>query len=322
MNSGHETIVDVAVGVIMRADGQVLLAKRPQGKPKAGYWEFPGGKFEAGEKPVDALARELHEELGIALETAYPWITREHSYPHMHVRLHLYRVLRWHGEPQGREGQDISWQDVHDVNVTPLLPANHSILQALSLPPVYAISHASKYGTDEFVKRMHVALENGVRLIQLRERNLDPGQLTELAQLVVPLAHEYHAKILINGDMRAAINSNADGIHLQADQVKQLSARPDIAIVGASCHNRDELLQAANLGADLAVLSPVLPTPSHPGEPTLGWEHFAGLCHDLPMPVYALGGMRLDMIDTAMANGAHGVSLLSAIWKTPKDDNA
>src|SRR5210317_972398 len=97
--SDSNTIVDVAVGVVTHGDGRVLLAERPQGKPSAGYWEFPGGKFESNENPREALARELHEELGVELDAAYPWITRIHRYPHMTVRLHIYRVLRWHGEP-------------------------------------------------------------------------------------------------------------------------------------------------------------------------------------------------------------------------------
>lgn len=320
MNPINDPIVDVAVGVITRADGQVLLAERQAGKPKAGFWEFPGGKIEAGEAPAQALARELHEELGIEVDTIAPWITREFEYAHMHVRLHMYRVLHWHGEPHGRESQHISWEDMHAVNVEPLLPANHAILRALCLPPIYAITHASKYGADAFMERLQTALENGVRLIQLRERDLKPKDLTQLAQRVVSLAHKYNARVLVNGDVTIANNTGADGVHLQASQLMASSRRPATDLFGASCHNREELLKAAELDADFVVLSPVLPTPSHPGEPTLGWEHFAELCRGLPMPVYALGGMRVDMIETAMTHGAHGVSLLSAIWKTATTD--
>jgi len=318
MNPNNNPITDVAVGVITRADGKVLLAERPTGKPKAGYWEFPGGKIESGENPAQALTRELHEELGIEVDAVCPWITREHKYSHMHVRLHMHRVLHWHGEPHGREGQRISWENIDAVNVEPLLPANHAILRALSLPPVYAISHASKYGADEFIGRLQIALENGVHLIQVRERDLAPEELTRLAQRIVSLAHTHGARVLVNGDVTVANNAGADGVHLQAGQLMESRTRPATDLFSASCHNREELLQAAKLNADFVVLSPVLPTPSHPGEPTLGWEQFAELCRDLPMPVYALGGMRLDMQETAMSHGAHGVSLLSAIWKLPE----
>lgn len=315
MSKQNNSVIDVAVGVVMHTDGRVLLAKRPPGKPSAGYWEFPGGKFEIGESPGEALARELHEELGVELDAAYPWITREHSYPHMKVRLHLYRVLNWHGEPHGREGQQVSWQDPGAISVEPLLPANHAIVQALNLPQVYAITQASKYGISEFMARLRLALDKGVRLIQVRERDWAPEQLTQFARQVVALAQQYDAQVLVNGDESIALHVGADGVHLQAGQLKQYRARPKTGLVGASCHNREELLRAAKLGVDFVVLSPVLPTPSHPGATTLGWQRFAELCLDLPMPVFALGGMRLDMIETSMTHSAHGVALLSGIWQ-------
>ena len=312
--SDHKTIVDVAVGVVTRADGRVLLAERPQGKPSAGYWEFPGGKFEQGESPREALARELHEELGVELDAAWPWITRIHSYPHMTVRLHIYRVLRWHGEPHGREGQRLAWEDPHAHSVEPLLPANYSIMEALALPQVYAITHASKYGIPDFLQRLQQALENGVRLIQVRERDMSDTELTGFAGEVVALAHRFCAQVLVNGDESIARDTDADGIHLQSEQLMHRDTPPDTKIWGASCHNREELRRAAELGATFVVLSPVLPTTSHPGATTLGWDQFAELCIDLPMPVFALGGMKLDMLETAMAHSAHGVSLLSGIW--------
>lgn len=306
--------IDVAVGVIMRSDGQVLLAERPAGKPWAGYWEFPGGKFEPGESPVEALARELHEELGVELDTAHPWITRSHTYPERSVRLHLYRVLGWHGEPHGREHQQLAWQDPHAVRVAPLLPANLGILEALNLPRVYAITQASEYGVPGFMTRLGDALENGLRLLQVRERAMSAPQLRQFTRQVVTLARRYGAQVLVNADAAAARDAGADGVHLQAAQLMQCNSRPDTRLLAASCHNREELQRAAELGVDFAVLSPVLPTQSHPGAPTLGWDRFEELCLDLPMPVFALGGMRLDMQTTAMRHGAHGISLLSGIW--------
>ena len=85
-------------------------AQRPAGKVYAGWWEFPGGKMEAGEPAERALARELHEELGIEVRRAYPWITRVHFYEHATVMLHFFRVVEWTGEPRAREGQALVWQ--------------------------------------------------------------------------------------------------------------------------------------------------------------------------------------------------------------------
>jgi len=313
MHGEYTAVIDVAAGIVTRTDGRVLMAERPAGKPCAGYWEFPGGKFEPGESPREALARELHEELGVELDAAYPWITREYSYPHTKVRLHLYRVLSWHGKPHGREGQQVSWQDPRSLGVAPLLPANHDIVRALNLPQIYAITHACKYGIDEFMQRLRKALDTGVRLVQVRER-MATEQLTQFTRQVVALARQYGAQALVNGDESIARLAGADGLHLQSGQLMQCRVRPGIRLVGASCHNREELLHAAELGLDFVVLSPVLPTRSHPGAPTLGWQQFAALCFDLPMPVFALGGMRLDMIETAMTHSAHGVALLSGIW--------
>jgi 8-oxo-dGTP diphosphatase len=307
-------VLHVAVGVIRDTAGRVLLTERPPGRPMAGYWEFPGGKIEPDEDPQAALARELHEELGIDIGHALPWITREYRYPHATARLHLFRVLQWQGEPHGREGQTLSWQDPHAVRIEPLLPANHAILAAVRLPPLYAITHAAKYGTAGFMQRLQRALQDGLRLIQVRERDMPPEALAAFAADVVQLARRYDARVLVNGDAELARKSGADGVHLQAAQLMQSTQPPAVSLWAASCHNREELLQAATLGADFAVLSPVLPTASHPGAPVLGWEHFAALCRDLPMPVFSLGGMRRELQETAMQHNAHGIALLSGIW--------
>jgi 8-oxo-dGTP diphosphatase len=122
--------IDVAVGILMRANGDVLLAQRPPGKPYAGYWEFPGGKVEPGEAIVDALKREFVEELGVRLLSAEPWCGVEHIYPHAHVRLHFYISHHWQGEPQSLEGQAFAWQG--SVGVEPLLPATIPLIEWLS----------------------------------------------------------------------------------------------------------------------------------------------------------------------------------------------
>ena len=128
-------VTQAAVGVVQRDDGAVLLADRPAGKPYAGYWEFPGGKIEHGEPAADALRRELHEELGIDVESSTPWLTFEFDYPHAYVRLHFHRVRHWHGEPHAREGQRLLFVQPKDEGVPqPLLPAAVPALRWLRLP--------------------------------------------------------------------------------------------------------------------------------------------------------------------------------------------
>jgi 8-oxo-dGTP diphosphatase len=124
-------VVDVAVGVLMQADGQFLLTSRPEGKVYAGYWEFPGGKLEAGETVEDALRRELQEELGIVIGAAQIWKTQMVDYPHALVRLHFCKVWDWQGELQMREAQSHAWQQL-PVDVVPVLPGTIPVLTWLA----------------------------------------------------------------------------------------------------------------------------------------------------------------------------------------------
>jgi len=119
--------IDVAVGILMKPNGDVLLGQRPEGKPYAGYWEFPGGKVDPGETILEALKREFMEELGIEVMSAEEWCGVEHVYEHAHVRLHFFISRDFRGEPQSLEGQAFAWQGA--VNVEPLLPATIPLLQ-------------------------------------------------------------------------------------------------------------------------------------------------------------------------------------------------
>ena len=121
--------MDVAVGILLKPNGDVLLACRPEGKPYAGYWEFPGGKVEAGESVIDALKREFEEEIGVRIVSAEPWCGVAHVYAHAHVRLHFYISRHWQGEPQSLEGQALAWQG--SLVVTPVLPATIPLLEWL-----------------------------------------------------------------------------------------------------------------------------------------------------------------------------------------------
>ena len=122
------TPVDVAVGVLIDAEGRFLLTSRPAGKVYAGYWEFPGGKLEAGESVEQALRRELHEELGIEIGAVQPWQVEELDYPHARVRLHFCKVYAWRGEFEMREQQAMAWQTL-PVHVAPVLPGTVPVLE-------------------------------------------------------------------------------------------------------------------------------------------------------------------------------------------------
>jgi len=136
MDETDRTPVEVAVGVLVERDadgrdGRFLLTSRPVGKVYAGYWEFPGGKLEAGETVEQALRRELQEELGITIGAAHPWQVEVMEYPHAKVRLNFCKVYEWAGEFEMREAQQMAWQSL-PVSVVPVLPGTVPVLMWLA----------------------------------------------------------------------------------------------------------------------------------------------------------------------------------------------
>ncbi|MDD5176929.1 MAG: Nudix family hydrolase [Sterolibacterium sp.] len=307
-------IVEVAAAVILRSDGAFLLGRRPSGSLYAGYWEFPGGKIESGETVQQALSRELHEELGIVVETAYPWIVREFIYEHAHVRLHFFRVISWSEEPRKLQHDALAWQHLGIPSVTPMLPANAPVLAALGLPDFYAISHAYDVGVAAQLDALARKLDQGLRLVQLREFLLPVASRISFGHAAVKLCHQYGARVLVNSDADLAEQVGADGVHLNATQLMTSGSRPDFPLVAASTHNALELTQAARLGLDFVVLGPLKETTSHPGRPGIGWKALAELTAAAPLPVYALGGLTRKDMPTAWRSSAHGIAGIRAAW--------
>lgn len=307
-------MVEVSAAVILRPDGAFLIARRPAGKVYAGYWEFPGGKVEPGEPAGAALKRELHEELGIEVIRAYPWITRVHRYEHATVRLNFFRVLEWSGEPHPREAQTIRWQAPHEPVAQPMLPANAPVLASLALPYEYAITSAESLGAQAMLERLERRLEQGLKMIQIRDKSLASGERLEFARQAVRLAHRHGARALVNLDEALARRIGADGLHLPARALMALEQRPS-GLVAASCHSAAELARAMQLELDFALLGPVLPTGSHPDAAPMGWARFAELARGATFPVYAIGGMRESDLEQAWRSGAHGLAMISGSWR-------
>jgi 8-oxo-dGTP diphosphatase len=306
--------VHVAAAVITRPDGRFLLGQRAPGTFYPGYWEFPGGKVEPGETPRQALIRELREELGMEVDTAWPWITREHAYEHAHVCLHFFEVPAWHGQINDHVHSALSWERAANCSVTPILPANGPIMKALELPRTMGITQAGAVGVARQLAALENALTKGLQLVQVREPGLAEGQRKVFAREVVARCRPHGTLVVINGDPDLARECGADGVHLPARALHQLDHRPDFLWVGASCHHRAELEQAARLALDYALLGPVQPTPTHPGQPGLGWGAFAQLVEDSPIPVLALGGLAPTDMDQARAAGAHGIAAIRGAW--------
>lgn len=300
----------VAVGVVQNQTGQVLIALRPEHTHLGGLWEFPGGKLETGEGVQDALRRELHEELAIDAIPHRPLIKVRHRYPDRRVLLDVWRVNCFNGIPIGMQGQTVCWVEPEHLPDYAFPAANHPIVTAVRLPAHYAILDYDGDGTL-LMKRLHQLLDAGIRLMQFRAKGLNTHQYNTWAEPVIRLSQARGAKMLLNTDVDNPAIRTANGLHLSASRLMSLSKRPalpDSAWLGASCHNMKELCQAQRIGVDFALLSPVLPTPSHPGQAGMGWEAFAQAVDSVNLPVYALGGLSPSDTETAWHHGGHGVA--------------
>ena len=300
--------------MLMRADGRVLLARRPSDKVYSGYWEFPGGKVEPSEPVLSALKREIREELGVEVVKAWPWIVRQFSYPHALVRLNFFRVTTWTGELVPVEGQELSWQDPGAIDVAPMLPANGPLLKALQLPFEYAITQAVEIGVPEFMRRLELRLGAGLKLIQVREPGMDARLRRDFLMRVLQAAKDHDAKVLVNTDIDLAISSGADGVHLNSRQLSTLVQKPAVAWCGASCHTAEDLRRAEALEVDFAVLGSVRHTISHPDGDPMGWEGFGKLIKGASIPVYGIGGLTHADRDDCLRQGGQGVAMIRGSW--------
>ena len=305
-------VIPVVAGVIRDNGGRILLAERPPGKHLAGCWEFPGGKVDAGESTSQALRRELDEELGLQVEACSPLLSLCHHYPDRSIRLLLRSVGRWSGEPEGREGQALGWFSLEQASALTMPEADRPILRLLSADPRYSISPSplAFARQADFLADWEARLAAGFRLLQLRAHGLSSTALASLARECAALAARYQARWLINGQFGQALEFGADGVHLSARLARQVSGRPAgfAGLVGVSCHDPQELAQAAVIGADFACLSPVQATATHPDTKPLGWARFESMCAGSPLPVMALGGLSPDDLDQARERGAFGVA--------------
>ena len=311
-----EPVIHVAVGVLSNARGEILIARRPEHVHQGGLWEFPGGKLEPGELLIDALRRELSEELGIRVEHSRPLIRIAHDYGDKAVLLDVHRVTAWSGEAAGCEGQPLAWVAPERLMDYSLPAADRPIVTALRLPDRYLITGQDPTERAGFLASLRQALEDGLRLVQLRAKGLSPSDYEALAEAVVALCWRHGARLLLNGPPDLVRRIGADGVHLTSQALRSLTGRPlgEDFLVGASCHSGDDLCHAQRIGVDFAVLSAVLATTSHSDGSPLGWTEFARLVAGAGLPVFALGGMSSAHIVKVQRLGGQGVAGISGFW--------
>lgn len=330
-------LILVAIAVVWRGDS-VLVSRRPRGVHQGGLCEFPGGKVEPGESAAQAVVRELAEETGLTARDARPLIRFHWDYGDRRLHFDVFTVCSFDGDVRG----DARWAPADALRAADFPPASRVIINALRLPEHYLITPAVG-DRRRFIRCFRRALENGVRLAVLRDERLDDAACAEVAREMADEAAPFGAKVLLHnrgigaGDTDVSSvggvgsGSGVDvggsggltgkttfaGVHLSAAALLQCRGRPVPADrwFAASCHNARELQAAVAAGADFAVLGPVRATPSHPGAAPLGWPAFAALTANLPLPVYAIGGMTPHDVVLCRRHGGHGIAAIRGLWR-------
>ncbi|MEW8029438.1 MAG: Nudix family hydrolase [Candidatus Thiodiazotropha sp.] len=309
-------MIHVAAAAILDSEARVLVTKRAAHLHQGGLWEFPGGKCEPGESIRQALARELKEELGIVPLECDPLIRIRHDYDDRDLLLEFFRVTRYRGEARGLEGQPLKWLLPREMEPSSFPVADRPVITALQLPSRYLITGEDGNQLDVFLQRLDMALHGGAGIVQLRAHGLTDARYSELLSACLPRCRGQGIKLVINRPDRVVDWwEEADGIHLTSRQLMGLVRRPTgPSLLGASCHNPDELERAEKLELDYALLSPVEPTRSHPQTPALGWRRFTEWVDRVNIPVYALGGMQSGSLRQAKLAGAQGIAGISTFW--------
>ena len=310
--------IHVVAGVIRDALGRILLARRTAGRDVAGLWEFPGGKVEPGESPEAALTRELHEELGIQARVGAPLMRVPQQYPDKRLVLDVRRIASYSGTPKGLDGQALAWAPVHKLADYPMPPADRPVVAALLQPDRYLVTPTPVASDESWLSTLEQSLAGGLRRVQLRAPGVESVRWARLAARAAALCSDAGADLLINGDAPLAARLGV-GLHLRAVQLTEEGAtwagpaRPPL--LAASCHTAAELSRAQALGCDFAVLGHVHATPSHSGEPGLGWPGFARLREVVSIPIYAIGGLGTGDIAIAREHGAQGIAAIHGLWQ-------
>lgn len=300
----------VAVGVVRDKDGNILLTQRAKHAHQGGLWEFPGGKLETDETVLQALQRELHEEVGIKVQKAKPLIKIKHQYPDLQVLLDVWQVTAFDGTASACEGQAMRWVAAQHLTEYEFPAANVPIISAARLPDFYAILEGCSYA--QVLHNLNAMLDRRVTLVQVRLKSLPTSELETVLKAVLPICRQHRLTVLFNSDLPFS-GQQTDGLHLSSRALMACDRRPaPYQWVAASCHNLQELKQAERIGVDFVVLAPVLSTATHPQATPLGWGNLQYLIEQVNLPVFALGGLSLPDVERVIEVGGQGIAGISA----------
>jgi 8-oxo-dGTP diphosphatase len=316
----------VVAGIIRNVRGEILMAQRPIGKAHAGLWEFPGGKVEKGESHLQALQREIKEELDLVVSTAD--LVGSYLYQDADLQLHLHamEVLSWHGSPMGLEGQAKRWVAPARLHRLTMPAADRPIALELGLPRKYLITPEPPNAL-EGTKARRAWLESlersvqgrdGCKLVLLRAKHTVLEKLHVIAALARDLCAHHGAEILLQDNLELAQSWRFGGVGLTSDALMKTSKRhvPVEMYLAASCHNAEELSHAQTIGCDFVTLAPVNETATHPNQAGMGWDQFFQLRSSAKsLPTFALGGLAENDLATARKHDAWGIAGISNFWR-------
>jgi len=328
----------IAVGIIVK-DKQILISKRHADAHQGGKWEFPGGKIEKNESDTDALKRELFEELDITPIRFHPKINIPFHYQNnnksVKVILKVYQVEKFNGIAIGKEGQEIRWVKINELNKFNFPQANRAIITAINLPSHYYITENFQYLNAqkqlEQIHTYHCNHEVDSKLLQCRS-NIDDNSLKQLTtvlntasdnQFLIQLNSRFYQELknISHAELSKMLQFYQNkgvqiGLHLTSHDLHDYHSL-DLTLfnsyISASCHHMEDIMIANECKIDFIVISPVNETKSHPEAKAIGWEKFSQLCFAAQMPVYALGGMTSSELMTAINHGAQGIAGISFI---------
>ncbi len=294
--------IHVAIAILFHQN-QVLVGWREAKQHQGNKYEFPGGKVEQGEQPVEACRREVQEEVGIDLEHWHAFDFISHEYEDVIVNLHVFHASVSASQLSGIR-KPWSWYAREQLSSLNFPKANQSMLQKLQWP-----------------QRIKIA-EDLATLQQLDPDQMlywrveiTPERVMQLQQLPIELL----SKLIINQELWSQLNElqqqTIRTLHLKQSQLVALQAGQLLRGYRyiAACHDLATLQQAEQIGCEAALLSPVLATPTHPGTETLGWEQFQQLATQVQIPVFALGGLKTEDLSYAQGRHAYGIAGISNI---------
>ncbi len=313
----EQDFIHVVIGVIKNTEDEVLVTKRHREVRLGGPLEFPGGKLKTGETPQVALKRELLEELNIHVHKCLPLIQIPFSYPDRNVFLDVYTIIDYSGLLAANESQKLAWRKISTLSSAEFPNANHGIICALQLPRLISVTPDLSSSPENFLPYFgKVVKNNDISVIQLRSHELNKSQYMKLAEKCLQLCKLHGCELILNREAEYLQEVEAAGLHLTSNRLLAVRERPlgGNYLVSASCHNIDEIRHASRLAIDYIFLGPVAGKNSSPGNYALGWNRFAELARESLIPVYAIGGLKINDVSIAVEHGGQGVATIRGLW--------